>query len=304
MRKKWVFLICLILYLIGGFFWCNPWIVKEISGNYVSGEIPEILVNERGEKGDFSWNGHYALIRLEDVNPASDPTSLEECIELLKNKNVPFSIALIPIYKNPEQNETLYLHEKPELIRLIKDSGATIVLHGCTHQYDGETGVDFEFWDEISDGPLKVNNTEYATSKIELALEELEKCGLTAEIWETPHYTSTDEVAKVVSQYFSKIYEGYDGKLTINKFGQIVIPTNLDYVKGDQPVQSVFEMLAKGEYISSSGDKDIVASFFYHPFLGTDYLRMLIGGLKKQGYKFVGPEECIRVFYRQFEHAQ
>ena len=293
MRKKWVIFLCLILYLVAGFFWCNPGIIKEISGNGVSGVIPEILVDESGEQGDFTWNGHYALVRLEDVNPASDITSLEDCIELLKSKNIPFSIALIPIYKNPEKNVTIYLHEKPELVRLIKDSGATIVLHGCTHQYDGETGIDFEFWDETSNAPLEINNTEYATSKIELALEELKRCNLSAEIWETPHYTSTYEVAGVVSRYFSKIYEGYDRKLTKNEYGQIVVPANLDYVKGEQPVQSVFEILAKAENISSSDDEDIVASFFYHPFLGTDYLRMLIGGLKKQGYKFVGPEECI-----------
>lgn len=293
MRKKWVIFLCLILYLVAGFFWCNPGIIKEISGNGVSGEIPDILVDESGEQGDFTWNGHYALVRLEDVNPASDITSLEDCIELLKSKDIPFSIALIPIYKNPERNVTIYLHETPELVRLIKDSGATIVLHGCTHQYDGETAVDFEFWDETSNAPLEINNTEYATSKIELALEELKRCNLSAEIWETPHYTSNYEVAGVVSRYFSKIYEGYDRKLTKNELGQIVVPANLDYVKGEQPVQSVFEILAKAENISSSDDEDIVASFFYHPFLGTDYLRMLIGRLKKQGYKFVGPEECI-----------
>ena len=287
MRKKLIIFLCISLYLVAGFFWCNPGIISESS--------TDSILEERAfaEEGASIWNGHYALVRLEDVNPASDITSLEDCIELLKSKNIPFSIALIPIYKNPEKNVTIYLHEKPELVRLIKDSGATIVLHGCTHQYDGETAVDFEFWDETSNAPLEINNTEYATSKIELALEELKRCNLSAEIWETPHYTSTFEVAGVVSRYFSKIYEGYDRKLTKNEFGQIVVPANLDYVKGEQPVQSVFEILAKAENISSSDDEDIVASFFYHPFLGTDYLRMLIGGLKKQGYKFVGPEECI-----------
>ena len=287
MRKKSIIFLCLSLYLVAGFFWCNPGIISESS--------TDSILEERAfaEEGASIWNGHYALVRLEDVNPASDITSLEQCIELLKSKDIPFSIALIPIYKNPEKDVTIYLHEKPELVRLIKDSGATIVLHGCTHQYDGETGIDFEFWDETSNAPLEINNTEYATSKIELALEELKRCNLSAEIWETPHYTSTYEVAGVVSRYFSKIYEGYDRKLTKNEYGQIVVPANLDYVKGEQPVQSVFEILAKAENISSSDDEDIVASFFYHPFLGTDYLRMLIGGLKKQGYKFVGPEECI-----------
>ena len=287
MRKKSIIFLCLSLYLVAGFFWCNPGIISESS--------TDSILEERAfaEEGASIWNGHYALVRLEDVNPASDITSLEHCIELLKSKNIPFSIALIPIYKNPERNVTIYLHEKPELVRLIKDSGATIVLHGCTHQYDGETAVDFEFWDETSNAPLEVNNTEYATSKIELALGELEKCGLSAEIWETPHYASTYEVAEIVSKYFSKIYEGTEVKLTINEFGQIVVPANLDYIRGEQPVISVFEMLKEAEDVSSNNDKDTVASFYYHPFLGPDYLRMLIGGLRKQGYRFVGPEEYV-----------
>lgn len=287
MRKKLIIFLCISLYLVAGFFWCNPGIISESS--------TDSILEERAfaEEGASIWNGHYALVRLEDVNPASDITSLEQCIELLKSKDIPFSIALIPIYKNPEKDVTIYLHEKPVLVRLIKDSGATIVLHGCTHQYDGETGIDFEFWDETSNSPLEVNNTEYATSKIEFALEELERCGISAEIWETPHYTSTFEVAKVVSQYFSKTYEGTSDKLVINEFDQMVIPTNLYYVKIDQPVISVFEMLKEAEDVSSNNDTDTVASFHYHPFLGPDYLRMLIGGLRKQGYIFVGPEEYV-----------
>ena len=287
MRKKSIIFLCLSLYLVAGFFWCNPGIISDAP--------TDSILEERAfaEEGASIWNGHYALVRLEDVNPASDITSLEQCIELLKSKDIPFSIALIPIYKNPEKDVTIYLHEKPELVRLIKDSGATIVLHGCTHQYDGETGIDFEFWNETSNAPLEVNNTEYATSKIELALGELKKCGLSAEIWETPHYASTYGVAEIVSKYFSKIYEGTEVKLTINEFGQIVVPANLDYIRGEQPVISVFEMLKEAEDVSSNNDTDTVASFYYHPFLGPDYLRMLIGGLRKQGYIFVGPEEYI-----------
>ena len=293
MRKKMIVSLCIVLYLVAGFFWCNPWVISEISGNDVPVEIPEILIDESSEQENLSWNGHYALVRFEDVNPASDITSLEECVELLKRKDIPFSIALIPIYRNPEQNITVCLSERPELVRLIKDSGATIVLHGCTHQYDGETGIDFEFWDEILNQPVAENNTEYAASKIQRAVEELDRCNLSAEIGETPHYKSTYEAATVVSQYFSTIYEGYNNKLSKNEFGQMVVPANLDYVRGDEPVISSFEIIRNAERIAGSNDSDTVASFFYHPFLGPDYLRIIIGELKKQGYKFAEPEEYI-----------
>ena len=294
MRKKLIVSLFIILYLAAGFFGCNPWTFQEILGNEVPVVIPEILADDNNEQQEnSSWNGHYALVRLEDVHPLRDLATLVDCIELLKSKNIPFSIALIPIYRNPEQNMTICLSERPELVQIIKDSGATIVLHGCTHQYDGETAVDFEFWDEILNQPVAENNTEYATSKIERALEELDKCNLSTEIWETPNYKATYEVAKVVSQYFSKTYERTGDKLIINEFNQTVIPTNLYYVRIDEPVISVFQILQTAENISKNNDNDTVVSFHYHPFLGSSYLRTIIGGLKKQGYRFVSPEEYI-----------
>ena len=295
MRKEIVVSLCLVLYLVAGFFWCNPWVISEIAGNEVPIEIPEIFVDnmDSSEQENSSWNGHYALVRLEDISPASDLAALTDCIELLRNKDIPFSIALIPIYKNPEKNITVCLSEKPGLVQIIKNSGATIVLHGCTHQYDGVTGADFEFWDEILNQPVQGNNTEYAISKIERALQELDKCNLSAEIWETPHYKSTFEIARVANRYFTTIYEGYNDKLTKNELNQFVVPANLDYVRGEDPVISSFEIIRNAKQIASSNDSNAIASFFYHPFLGSDYLRIIIGGLKKQGYRFVSPEEYI-----------
>jgi hypothetical protein len=295
MDKKLIVSLCIVSYIVAGFFWCNPWTISAILGNEVPVEMPEILADnsDNNEQENSSWNGHYALIRLEDVHPLRDLATLTGCIELLQSKDIPFSIALIPIYKNPEENVTVCLRERPELVQIIKDSGATVVLHGSTHQWDGETGEDFEFWDEILDQPIPQNNTEYAISKVERALEELEECNLSAEIWETPYYKSTYEAAQVVSWYFTKTYERTGDKLVINEFGQIVIPTNLYYVTEKEPIISVFEILKNAENISKNNDNDTVASFYYHTFFGSDYLRTIIGGLKKQGYRFIGPEEYI-----------
>lgn len=288
MNKKILGILCIFaIYIVVSFFWCNPGVIPEFSPNNSSVE------NNKLVEEDFTWNGHYALVRFEDVSPASDIILVKNCIELLKNENIPFSIALIPVYKNPEKNITIYLHERPELVRLIKNSGATIVLHGCTHQYDGETGIDFEFWDEISDNPIKQNNTKYAITKIETALKELEKCGISTEIWETPHYTSDDETKKVVSRYFSKTYEGTTDKLVVNEFGQIVVPTNLYYVHGESPIQSVSDIIVEANNISIDSNNNLVASFFYHPYLGTEYLKTIVKSFKEQGYIFVSPKDYI-----------
>lgn len=286
MDKKILILLSVVgLYLIIGLIWYNPTIISLVDiGDNVKNEIVENV---------FIWNGHYALVRFEDVNPTTNIVTLRDCMDLLKVEDVPFSIALIPVYKDPVKNITVYLHERPELVKLIKESGTTIVLHGCTHQYDGETGVDFEFWDETIFGPIEQNNTEYAIQKIELALNELKECGISTEIWETPHYTSDNETKQVVSKYFSTTYEGETDKLVINGYGQIVVPTNLYYVKGGQEQQSINQILSGAKNISSNSDNITVASFFYHPYLGSEYLYTIVRGFREQGFVFVSPNEYI-----------
>jgi hypothetical protein len=36
-----------------------------------------------------------------------------------------------------------------------------------------------------------------------------------------------------------------------------------------------------------------MASFFYHPYLGTDYLKQLVTGIKAQGYTFVTADSTV-----------
>ena len=275
------------LYLVVLVIWCNPGISIFSANN----AMDSIEVED-----EFVWNGHYALVRLEDISPNYDLVTLKNSIDTLKRNDIPFSIALIPIYKNPEKNVTIYLHEKPELVKLILDSNATIVLHGCTHQYDGETGIDFEFWDETLFGPINHNNTEYATEKIERALAELRRCNITTDYWETPHYTADNDTKEVVRKYFTNLYDGTGDKVEINEFNQVVIPTNLYYVRGEAPYESTYEILINSLKISQNNDNSTVASFFYHPFLGTEYLEIIITEIRNQGYIFIGPYEYSRTW--------
>jgi hypothetical protein len=36
-----------------------------------------------------------------------------------------------------------------------------------------------------------------------------------------------------------------------------------------------------------------MASFSYHPYLGTDYLKQLVTGIKAQGYTFVTADSTV-----------
>jgi hypothetical protein len=213
MDKKLIVFLGIVLYLAAGFFYCNPWAASAITGNEIPVEIPEILADDNNEQQEnSSWNGHYALVRFRGINLSTDIETLIACIELLKSKDIPFSITLTQVYKNPKENITIYLNETPELVRIIKDSGATIVLNGYVYKHDGETAV---------------------------------------------------------------------------------VPTDLGYVRGGEEIISSFEIIRNAEQIARSNDSDAIVSFFYDPFFGSDYLRTIIGGLKKQGYRFASPEEYI-----------
>ena len=97
-----------------------------------------------------------ALVRIEDVSVDSDPDDLRDLADYLYGKKIPFQISLISIFKDPETKEEIYLSDRPQFVRAIHymmSRGATIVMHGVTHQYHGRSGDDYEFWDDQSGKP-------------------------------------------------------------------------------------------------------------------------------------------------------
>ncbi|PFF31370.1 hypothetical protein CN327_20505 [Bacillus cereus] len=210
----------------------------------------------------FDWMSHYvgemlfsyfeqkpmtnktsAYLRLEDVHPAVNVKQLKEIAELLKEKNLPYMITVIPVYKDPETGKTVYLKDNSELVdvlRFMQDNGGSIVMHGYTHQfYDSETGEGFEFWDVKTDQPIRQPNHEkpktkedfqstedynkyvengkafeekYTKDHIEKGITELVEAKLYPVAFEAPHYTMSQKGYEILSQYFST----YVGQLQLN----------------------------------------------------------------------------------------
>lgn len=210
----------------------------------------------------FDWMSHYvgemlfsyfeqkpmtnktsAYLRLEDVHPAVNVKQLKEIAELLKEKNLPYMITVIPVYKDPETGKTVHLKDNSELVdvlRFMQDNGGSIVMHGYTHQfYDSETGEGFEFWDVKTDQPIRQPNHEkpktkedfqstedynkyvengkafeekYTKDHIEKGITELVEAKLYPVAFEAPHYTMSQKGYEILSQYFST----YVGQLQLN----------------------------------------------------------------------------------------
>lgn len=188
-----------------------------------------------------SAGGTLLYLRLEDISPMSDETLLYEAGSYLHKRHIPFILAVIPVYLNPENGEKVYLADKPKMVSVLKklqQMGGSIIIHGYTHAYRySETGEGFEFWDAKADQPITSENADdtpvklekeqdfpnekayrayvkpfrekeniYTRTKLEQAIDDLTELGLYPLSFEAPHYTMSEEGYKIASSYFSSIF--------------------------------------------------------------------------------------------------
>ncbi|MFC7063700.1 DUF2334 domain-containing protein [Halobacillus seohaensis] len=175
-------------------------------------------------------------IRLEDVHPLADPDSLMEIAQLLKEKDIPYMIAVIPVYTNPVTGREYHFNDSPDVLKALKymqNNGGSVVLHGYTHQFrKSETGEGFEFWDVENDMPIyheqnekpdlrtkqdfnnqeeyvefmdenKAFEREYIEKRLTIGIQELTNFGLYPLAFEAPHYTMSQNGYEVTSDFFS-----------------------------------------------------------------------------------------------------
>ncbi len=230
-----------------------PWAIRSRNLMYV-GEIPfsYMRVTDRyvafsdllfGDLAPTATHSHLAMIRLEDISPESSPANLESFASYLKSQNIPFSMAVIPLYEDPNgyynngTPMTQGLAGSPIVpaIRTAINDGGTIVQHGYTHQYSnldnpftGVTADDFEFYRAqcaptdtapftfqapcpnsdyvIETGPVSGDSQLWATTRALLGRTQFTLAGLPSPaIWTTPHYAaSAADYAGIDTQYSAR----------------------------------------------------------------------------------------------------
>ncbi len=197
------------------------------------------------EEENASLMMHPGYIRLEDIHPLVDHHKVMAIAKILKRKEIPYMVAVIPVYTNPETGKQYHFSDSPGLLKALKymqKNGGSIVLHGYTHQFRlSETGEGFEFWDIEHNMPIyhnqdekvtvktredfesrgeyenylsqrKVFEREYIEKKLTKGIQELVNYGLYPLAFEAPHYTMSQHGYQVTSEYFST----YTGQLQIS----------------------------------------------------------------------------------------
>jgi uncharacterized protein YdaL len=251
---------------------------------------------------------HSAIIRIEDVNPMENSERLREIADILSERGIPFLVGVTPFYVDPGNGLRISLTDKPDVVDALKymvQNGGTIVMHGVTHQYKGVTGMDFEFWDEETNQPIKEETVEGLTKKLEVGIQEFTKNGLYPLVWETPHYTASFQLYRTVSRFFSTAMEqrlsieNYDYSqffpYVINNdlFGQTIYPENLGYVPLDSNKTRnegyIRQIIAAAK--TNLSVRDGFASCFFHAFIDLDLLKQLVSGIQNLGYTYIDLRE-------------
>lgn len=318
-----------------------PWAVRSGNLTYVS-ENP-LLSQSRAEGRNLAFadllfdalspgtrQRHRALVRLEDVNPTTDPAKLREITAYLAGRQIPFSIGVFPVFRDPagDGDVTVRLSDRPALVSALAYAtahGGRLVLHGYTHQYatkanpqNGRSGDDAEFYlchtDEAQqlqlDGHVPEDSRTWALGRIDQALTELRAAGLPKPaVFEFPHYMASATDYLAAGERFAYRYERslyFPGALS----GQPVDDARPAWQMFPYPVRDVYGSTVLPENLDYVGDegavtrilddaranlavRDGVASFFYHPLLGLGQLPKLVDGLRAMGYTFTAGQDLV-----------
>jgi uncharacterized protein YdaL len=166
---------------------------------------------------------HRAMVRLEDVAATVDPVAMQRLTDFLYSRNIPFSIAVIPYYRDPLgrfnggvpmevrfANATSLLNS----LSYAKARGGSVLMHGYTHQYNAVPNIytavsadDFEFWNAVSNTPVLEDSTNWAKDRLNRGRNDMIAKGHTPFAWEVPHYQSSPLGYSAVPAIFDNTYQ-------------------------------------------------------------------------------------------------
>jgi uncharacterized protein YdaL len=172
-----------------------------------------------------------ALVRIEDVGADADPKELRKIASYLHSQHVPFSVAVIPLYLDPNgaYNNgvpvSTPLSDAKDVVKALEfmqSHGGTILMHGYTHQYSnvpnpytGTTADDFEFYLShisadnyvIYDTPPPEDSAAWAQGRITAGMQEFAKAGFSPTIFVPPHYAASAIDYQVFQTNFTARYD-------------------------------------------------------------------------------------------------
>ncbi|NPT39792.1 DUF2334 domain-containing protein [Paraburkholderia sp. 1N] len=166
---------------------------------------------------------HRALVRFEDLDAFTTTSSMKTLTNYLYSKKIPFTMATIPVYTDPNGYynggvpETIHLAQATGLKSALNYAithGGSIVMHGYTHQYDSTpnlqnavSGNDYEFWYAVQDRPVDEDSEPWAAGRMIEGLAEFTLNGYKVAGWAAPQYQMSPNAAAAAALEFPTSFQ-------------------------------------------------------------------------------------------------
>lgn len=267
---------------------------EEVHGRYLAfADVLHDIFKESHQEN------RQAILRIEDVHPNTSPAKLKKIADLLYEEEIPFLVGLIPFYVDPKKDVKVSLSDRPEFVRAIfymMSKGGSVVLHGKSHQVEGKTGLDFEFWDESKNAPLSFDSEGFVRKRVEEALRESWANGIYPLAWETPHYAASGFDYALFGKYFDTFIERrtlgifrdsdykqvFPYQIKSDIYGGKIVPETLGFSPKEKP--QIQEMAGRAQDLLVV--RDGFAGGFLHPSLPLEQIKEYVREIKSLGYTF------------------
>uniref|UniRef100_UPI0032185A65 DUF2334 domain-containing protein n=1 Tax=unclassified Burkholderia TaxID=2613784 RepID=UPI0032185A65 len=166
---------------------------------------------------------HRALVRLEDLDAYTTTSSMTTLTNYLYSKQIPFTMATIPVYTDPNGYytggvpETIHLAQATGLMSALNYAiahGGSIVMHGYTHQYDSTpnlltavSGSDYEFWYAVQNRPVDEDSVQWAEGRMAEGILEFTTNGYKIVGWAAPQYQMSPNAAAATALTFPTTFQ-------------------------------------------------------------------------------------------------
>jgi len=237
-----------------------------------------------------------ALVCVTGVTPETDPGPLRALVRSLQDEQFPIAIAVTPMFNDPEHNSETPLSRRRTVVGVLRGAqrnGAAIILSGYTHQYQGRTGEDAEFWDGKRNRPPLGRTPSDTADRIRKAIAEMGRCGLYPIVWSTPggRASSSDytEIARACSTTWERRLtsvlapapQTFPFLIHQDGFGEQLIPDNLSPLRSGDDIETILEQARCQTVVPDPWLTVAVA-----PEAPPDAVRLLLTNMKEMGFEF------------------
>ncbi len=236
-----------------------------------------------------------AVIRIDGVNPRTDPEQLRTLINFLHINQMPFAISVTPVFKKNGAAAPVRLHKKTKLTKVIKEAeekGGVIVLNGYAHQLKKKTGTEREFG--AIEGLTVSEVRARTTRRLQAAQEEMKRSGFTTKFWHTPFYQAAPADYQVFRRNFRYAFERSvepppPYKVGENAYGQLLVQENLGLERsGEAKKNRVSEKAWRMRVV-----RDAYAGFTVKPETDLAAISTLVEKMQEMNYEFVSPRQVV-----------